>query len=330
MRWQIPLVMWCQLLLPTSATAQAVCGPPAGRRIAVSPEVSLQVVEWGGSGPTILFLSGRALPAYVFDDFAPLFTDAYRVVGVTRRGVAPSDLPLSGYGPTTLTDDLIAVMDSLGIPSAHVVGWSFGGIEAVWLAVARPHRVKSVILLDSYDVSAEAGHFPPLGIRAPAPVPFTQFDSSSPLALTWRQRRLGQPPLPLAATCAFNRFAENGRFLGRAAPPAITDSMVRALTRLPFQRVERPVLAIFAVTRGVGDAYPTYAVMGPADRLLADSIAAANIRATAAARARIRREVTNLTLVEVPGANHAIFLSHPGVTYLAITRFLRQVRSTDP
>ena len=324
----IAIVLSCQLLVPPSLTGQAVCGPPAGRRIAVSPRVSLQVVDWGGTGETILFLSGAAMPASVFDDFAPLFTDAYHVMGVTRRGAAPSDLSNSGYGAALLVHDLLAVMDSLAIPSAHIIGWSFGGIEAVWLAVARPDRVKSLVLLDSYDLSAEAGHFPPLGISEPAPPPMTPFDSTSALAIAWRQRRLGQAPLPLAAICAFNRFSADGRFQGRARPFPLIDSLVRGLTPLPHRQLTQPVLALFAVARGVGDLYPSYATMGPDDRWLADSLTSATIRGSAAARAHVRREVPHLTVTEIPGAAHALFLSHSGIAYQAIMRFLSRATAS--
>jgi pimeloyl-ACP methyl ester carboxylesterase len=322
MRWWRSVAFSCLMLAPDSATAQAVCRPPAGHPVRVSPLLSLDVVEWGGKGETLLFLSGAAMPAYVFDDFAPLFTDSYRVVGVTRRGIAPSGPSPSGYSSRALTDDVIAVMDSLGIASAHVVGWSFGGIEAVWLAVASPGRVKSVILLDSYDVSAEAGHFPPLGVREPAPPPFLPFDSTSALTLSWRQRRNGQPAVPLTAICVNNRFSGDGRYLGRVTASGIVDSLVRGMSRLPFASIESPVLAIFAVSRGVGDFYPNYALMGREERLAADSLAAGRSRASASARARLQRELPKSMIVEIPGANHALFLSHPGATYLAMRRFL--------
>ena len=38
-----------------------------------------------------------------------------------------------------------AVMDSLGLRAAHVVGWLYGGNEAVLLATQHPDRVLSVI-----------------------------------------------------------------------------------------------------------------------------------------------------------------------------------------
>jgi pimeloyl-ACP methyl ester carboxylesterase len=95
-----------------------------------------------------------------FDDFAPRFTDRYRVIGITRRGWGRSShAALLDYDSRRLILDIVAVMDSLAVPAAHVVGWSFGGHEAVLLAAEHPERVLSVTLLDSYDNSLAAGTF---------------------------------------------------------------------------------------------------------------------------------------------------------------------------
>lgn len=45
-----------------------------------------------------------------------------------------------------MADDVIALMDEVGWPQAHVLGMSMGGMVALDLAVEHPHRVKSLIL----------------------------------------------------------------------------------------------------------------------------------------------------------------------------------------
>jgi pimeloyl-ACP methyl ester carboxylesterase len=61
-------------------------------------------VEWGGSGDVLLFLTPLGASAHEFDDFAPEFTDHFRVLGVTRRGQSPSERPPSGYDTATLAE----------------------------------------------------------------------------------------------------------------------------------------------------------------------------------------------------------------------------------
>jgi hypothetical protein len=109
---------------------QLGCPPASGRMISVSPEAKLHVIEWGGGGENVLFLSGLGASAHAFDDFARLFVDRFRVAGITRRGIPPSDSSTTGYNASQMTSDIVAVMDSLKIDRAHVVGWSFGGHEA--------------------------------------------------------------------------------------------------------------------------------------------------------------------------------------------------------
>ncbi|KAH9897594.1 alpha/beta-hydrolase [Xylariomycetidae sp. FL2044] len=45
-------------------------------------------------------------------------------------------------------DDMIAILDSLGIDSIHVLGWSFGAVIALHMAVKCPDRVRSITLVD--------------------------------------------------------------------------------------------------------------------------------------------------------------------------------------
>jgi non-heme chloroperoxidase len=316
-----------QLCVVTIGAAQQGCPGAPSRRVAVAPNVTLQVVEWGGEGEALLFLSGLAITAYAFDDFAPLFTDSYRTIGVTRRGIPPSDSSCSGYAIETFTDDIVAVMDTLGIMSAHIVGWSFGGNEAVALAVAKPDRVRSVILLDSYDISPESKTFADLDTLKFPSFPITPFDSTSVLAWMWRQRRLGERPLPLSAICAENRFSKDGRYLGPSVRVAVKDSIIKGTHSLSYSSITKPVLAIFATTYGVGDLFPTYGAMNDSDRALADLQFQMDSHVTAAARARVRKEVAQVTVVEIPGASHAIFNSHPEMVFLEIRKFLNRVRA---
>src|SRR5688572_23892120 len=85
--------------------AQLGCPPSAGRMVRVEPGVSLHVLEWSQRGETVIFLSGLLASAHAFDDFARLFVDRYRVVGITRRGIPPSDSS-TGYPASQAIGDI--------------------------------------------------------------------------------------------------------------------------------------------------------------------------------------------------------------------------------
>lgn len=72
---------------------------------------------------------------------------AFRVIAVDHRGHNDSELV---PGPCTMDDlaaDVLALLDSLGVSRAHVVGLSLGGAIGQWLAIHHPDRVDSLALL---------------------------------------------------------------------------------------------------------------------------------------------------------------------------------------
>ena len=64
--------------------------PHKVRFVTVDKDVKSEVLDWGGTGPPLVLLSGLGNTAHVFDDFAPKLTAAYRVYGITRRGYGAS------------------------------------------------------------------------------------------------------------------------------------------------------------------------------------------------------------------------------------------------
>ena len=57
--------------------------------------------------------------------------------------------PRAAYTILDMADDAAGVLDALGVPSAHVMGLSMGGMIGQTLAVAHPRRVKSLVSIMS-------------------------------------------------------------------------------------------------------------------------------------------------------------------------------------
>lgn len=74
------------------------------------------------------------------------FGGSHRCIAPDNRGVGRSDKPPGPYDLEVMAADLIAVLDDVGLDSAHVVGVSMGGILAQILAVRYPERVRSLVL----------------------------------------------------------------------------------------------------------------------------------------------------------------------------------------
>ena len=117
--------------------------------ITVDENVKVEVLDWGGSGRPLVLLAGLGNTAHVFDEFAPKLTSEYHVYGITRRGFGASSAPASGYSADRLGDDVLAVLGSLKLARAVLVGHSIAGEELSSVGSRHPERIAGLIYLDA-------------------------------------------------------------------------------------------------------------------------------------------------------------------------------------
>jgi len=126
--------------------------PDALEGFALVGGLRLHYLDWGGEGNPILFICGLNQNAYGFSHLANRLLNSFRVIALTRRGNGRSDQPEDGYDVQTLTDDIHGFLSVLNIEKAHLIGWSFGGIELTTFAQKYPTFVNKMIYLDAaYD-----------------------------------------------------------------------------------------------------------------------------------------------------------------------------------
>jgi pimeloyl-ACP methyl ester carboxylesterase len=80
------------------------------------------------------------------DGILDRFTDRYTCITFDHRGSGHSRAPLSLMTTSRMARDALAVLDHVGVNSAHVYGTSLGGMVAQELAIQAPHRVRTLIL----------------------------------------------------------------------------------------------------------------------------------------------------------------------------------------
>jgi non-heme chloroperoxidase len=117
--------------------------------ITVAEGIQLEVLDWGGTGRPLIFLSGLGNTAHIWDHFAPKFTDRHHVYAVTRRGFGKSTHATAGYTPERLADDILAVMDQLKIEKPVLIGHSLAGEELSSIGTRHSERVSALIYLDA-------------------------------------------------------------------------------------------------------------------------------------------------------------------------------------
>jgi len=75
----------------------------------------------------------------------------YRVIVYDHRGTARSDRTLpADLSIDQMADDVVRVLDGLGVRAAHLVGHALGGLIGLALALKAPERLKSVVAVNAW------------------------------------------------------------------------------------------------------------------------------------------------------------------------------------
>lgn len=121
-------------------------------RVKVAENVALTVRCWGGEATdraSFLLVHGLASNLHLWDGVAEALSGrGHPVAALDLRGHGTSDKPDQGYDFATLTDDLVAVLDGLGLAHPVVAGQSMGANVALELAWRFPDRLRGVACID--------------------------------------------------------------------------------------------------------------------------------------------------------------------------------------
>jgi pimeloyl-ACP methyl ester carboxylesterase len=155
-----PAVLVTVLLAAVAVAAQA---PRPLQRITVNG-AELEY-ETGGTGDPVLLIHGSGVAA----TFAPTMTEpslkGYRLIRYHRRGYAGSSRAPVPFTVKDQAADAAALLKTLGIARAHVVGHSYGGQIALQLALDAPSIVRSLAIME-----------PPI-FNASGPSPFAKLEA---------------------------------------------------------------------------------------------------------------------------------------------------------
>jgi non-heme chloroperoxidase len=292
--------------------------------VQVTPTVQLEVLDWGGRGTPLVFLAGGGESSHVYDTFALRFTDRFRVLAITRRGVGTSSHPTSGYDSTSLVRDIVTVLDSLGLERASFVGHSFAGSELSALAVRYPQRVDRLVYLDSaFDFRGifDSPEWNSGLLASPQP-PTPAYDDNSIASWTLWAERVSGPGYPEAAVRALYEFGPNGEFLRSLSIDSVIDRLDRGTEPVDLTRIQARALALYAAPGSPEVMLPYWQALDPTSRARAQKTYNALSRLHSRLRDQFRDQVPDSRVVIVPGARHYIFLTHAGETTHAMREFL--------
>jgi non-heme chloroperoxidase len=300
------------LFTPLCAQEPPVWHDPSSHRVqfvTVDENVRLEVLDWGGSGRTLVLLSGLGNTAHVFDDFAPKLTANNHVYGITRRGFGASSVPASGFDVDRLGDDVLAVLDSLKLTKPVLVGHSIAGEELSSISSRHPDRVAGLVYLDAgYSYAFDNGKgmtmddMKEMQKNAPqAPAPSAADRASFAAAQAWNSRINGTR-FPEAELRQSFDSGPDGSVGKPRTPPRVQLAIIAGTKK--FTGIQSPALAIFADPHDMGpwthnnEDPAVLAVLKTFDTLTKKQVKA------------FEDGVPSARVVRLPNANHYVFLSN--------------------
>ena len=304
--------------------AVSVCAQSARaiQFITVGQAVRLEVIDWGGPGRTLVFLSGMGNTAHVYDTFAPQFTDRFHVVGITRRGFGASSRPTRDYSVQQLADDVLGVINQLHLDRPILVGHSIAGEELSFIGARYRNRIGGLIYLDAAHDRADPKFaailksFP--GYR-PQPSQAEQASRATYQAFFQRTHRWHYPDTELDQ---YEKFGDDA--------PGVAASIMAGVLHPQYEKITVPALAFYSMPLSVGDLFPTYQDADTSVRPTLDSFWPKYASAAEEQRRRFVREVRVSKAIDVKGATHYLFLdSHTKEVASAMRSFLEGF-STPP
>lgn len=227
------------------------------------------------------------LDGQMWTDTAQALSGRCRVIVPDMRGFGESDLGAGDPSIADMADDVVAVLDSLGIERATVGGLSMGGYVSLAFAARHPARLERLILADT---------------RAAADSDAARAGRADALALVEKQGVAALVERQLAALlspAASEAVREQVRGLGKQRPEGVSAG-IRALRDRPDRRAELSAIAC-----------PTLVVVGTEDKI-----------SPPAEMAEIASAISGARLVEIAGAGHLSNLEKPAEFASAIARFV--------
>ena len=248
-----------------------------------------------GRGAPVVFLHGLGASMYAWRrNLAAVAAAGFRVIAFDNRGFGLSDKPPAPYDNAAYARLAIALMDSLRLTDAVLVGHSMGGAIAAQVAIEYPARVRGLVLVGS------AG----LGAREPLLFRVARWPVLGPAALALRGRGF-------TARLLRSTYSDPGK-----VTEADVDQYYAPVAQPEYGRALRGVLRQFRFTALEGRldriAAPTLVLWGEEDRWVPMGLG----RALAAG-------ITRSAFVSVPRAGHSVQEEVPDEVNHLVIRFLK-------
>ena len=261
--------------------------PPKIQFIEVEPGVRLEVVDWGGSGRSIVLLAGGGETAHVYDQLAPKLTSEYHLLGITRRGFGASSKPKTGYTTERLANDVLRVLDALKLERPVLVGQSVAGEELSSIGARYSDRIAALIYLEA---AWDRTYVLPQDNKRSA-----DFD------------KVGIPAQPKPNPERFDPM----------------DAIRAGVEKPDYAHIRVPALALYGAPRTWRELVPgSPDFTDPEKAAAAERVVAHAARTRKYMADTFRSGVANSRVIEIPGASHDVLRTHEADVLREMRAFL--------
>lgn len=246
-----------------------------------------------GQGEPVLLIHGFPLSSELYQPQRAALSNRFRVITPDLRGMGRSTAPTGEYSMNIYADDLVALLDALGIGQVIAGGMSMGGYVLFALLRRHPDRIKGIMLLDTKaEPDTEEGK---TGRRAMAEQARSQgatsiADTMLPKMLTERTR---------------SERPELATFMREMMAATPVDGIVGALEALAARPDSTPQLRSIAV--------PTLVIGGREDPITPPAVLEA-----------MQQAIPGAQLALIDGAAHAANVEAPEAVNRAIDDWIGQ------
>ncbi|MBX6753955.1 2-succinyl-6-hydroxy-2,4-cyclohexadiene-1-carboxylate synthase [Thermorudis peleae] len=260
-------------------------------------------LQTAGTGPGLLLLHGFTGSSATWAAFLPEWSTQYQVLAPDLIGHGQSAAPTdpARYTLEEAVDDLLALLDTLGIDQCIVLGYSLGGRLALTFAVHAPARVSALILESTSPGIADPSERAARKAQDEALAAMIEERGIAWFVEYWEQQPLfasqARLPADVRARIRAERLAQRPSGLAHSLRGMGTGVMTPLWDHLP--QLDLPVLLI------VGAFDTKYVTIG-------QSMAA---------------QLPHAELVIVPDAGHAVHVEQPEIFQNLVSTFLQRVTS---
>jgi non-heme chloroperoxidase len=335
----LPLILIGGILLVGNACTHTSASwhdssPHQVQFVTVQDNVKLEVLDWGGSGRPIVLLAGSGNTAHVYDDFAPKLSGPYHVYGITRRGFGASTHADSGYTDQRLADDILQVMHSLRIVNPVLVGHSMAGAELTTLGSQHSDQSSGLVYLDALlDHGAHDAEYAAIRKKLPAamlegPQPSDADRKSFQAYRDW-QKATSKTVFPESELRNCYEANPDGSMGDYKTADSIFDAMNAGVRKRDYSGIRVPVLAFVTFPASAANLMGgSYTPKNEQERAAMDESFKEVVGFIKQDEKNLQTEVPGARVIDMPGADHHVFLSNESGVVRELRKFLEDLPRT--